>query len=62
MAVETKPAGSIAITRELLISGSEGRAEALTLADLDVGQRNPTALRTACRLSTRRSPTAIGGR
>jgi pyruvate ferredoxin oxidoreductase alpha subunit len=36
MAVETKPAGAVANHKEMLISGSEACAEALTLADLDV--------------------------
>src|ERR1700681_2236996 len=36
MAVETKPAGAVADHTEMLISGSEACAEALTLADLDV--------------------------
>jgi pyruvate ferredoxin oxidoreductase alpha subunit len=36
MAVETKPAGAVADHKEMLISGSEACAEALTLADLDV--------------------------
>jgi len=35
MAVETKPAGAVADHKEMLISGSEACAEALTLADLD---------------------------
>ena len=36
MAVATKPAPAAAQDRELLISGSEAVAEALTLADIDV--------------------------
>ena len=36
MAVETKRAGTVADHKEMLISGSEACAEALTLADLDV--------------------------
>jgi len=36
MAVETKPAAAVADHKEMLISGSEACAEALTLADLDV--------------------------
>ena len=36
MAVETKPAGAVADHKEMLISGSEACAEALTLADIDV--------------------------
>src|SRR5258708_19968269 len=36
MAVEPKPAGAVADHKEMLISGSEACAEALTLADLDV--------------------------
>src|SRR5882762_10394754 len=36
MAVDTKPAGAVADHKEMLISGSEACAEALTLADLDV--------------------------
>jgi pyruvate ferredoxin oxidoreductase alpha subunit len=36
MAVETKPAATVASHKEMLISGSEACAEALTLADLDV--------------------------
>src|SRR6267154_3271452 len=36
MAVETKPAEAVADHKEMLISGSEACAEALTLADLDV--------------------------
>ena len=36
MPVETKPAGTVADHKEMLISGSEACAEALTLADIDV--------------------------